>query len=104
MTNGQAPAEPGWRQFRALGATALDIAAVGRGAFDGYVDFDGGVAVWDYLAALLVVEEAGGVCTEAHGRDLVVLDGAARRAPVAASADTLLDELVALRGRGDTPR
>jgi fructose-1,6-bisphosphatase/inositol monophosphatase family enzyme len=101
VTNGQAPATPGWRQFRALGATALDIASVARGAFDGYVDFDGGVSVWDYLAALLILEEAGGVCAEAHGRDLVVLDADARRAPVAASAGALLEQLVALRTRAD---
>ncbi len=96
--NGLAPGPPGWLQFRALGATALDVAAVARGGFDGYVDFDDDrIAVWDYLAAMLVLAEAGGVSADAHGRELVVLDHAARRVPVAASSPGLLGELLAVR-------
>jgi myo-inositol-1(or 4)-monophosphatase len=50
--------------------------------------------VWDYVGARLVVREAGGVVVDAHGRDLVVLDHRARRTPVAASSDALLDGLL----------
>ena len=53
--------------------------------------------VWDYVGALLVVQEAGGVMVDALGRDLVVLDHGARRTPVAATSRALLDELVAHR-------
>lgn len=88
----------GWRQFRAMGASALDICAVARGGFDGYVDMTPGEhGVWDYLASSLVLEEAGGVIVDAFGRDLVVLDPDARRAPVVASHRALLDELVRQR-------
>jgi fructose-1,6-bisphosphatase/inositol monophosphatase family enzyme len=85
----------GWRQFRAMGASALDICAVAGGAFDGYVDMSPDAhGVWDYVGAMLVVQEAGGVIVDAFGRDLVVLDPDARRTPVAATGTALLDELL----------
>lgn len=88
----------GWRQFRALGASALDICAVASGTFDGFVDMSPDAhGVWDYLAAMLVVREAGGVVVDALGRDLVVLDHVARRTPVAATSPVLLDELITHR-------
>lgn len=88
----------GWRQFRAMGASALDICAVASGSFDGFVDMSPDAhGVWDYVGALLVVQEAGGVVVDGLGRDLVVLDHAARRTPIAASGRSLLDELLAHR-------
>jgi fructose-1,6-bisphosphatase/inositol monophosphatase family enzyme len=88
----------GWRQFRALGASALDLSAVASGSFDAYVDMSPDAhGVWDYVGALLVVEEAGGAVVDAHARDLVVLDHAARRTPVGATNAALLDQLVELR-------
>ena len=88
----------GWRQFRAMGASALDIAAVADGSFGGFVDTsDSAHGVWDYLAAALIVEEAGGAVVDAGGRNLVTFDHAAGRAPVAAASRSLLDELLAAR-------
>ena len=52
---------------------------------------------WDYLGAMLVLSEAGGHLADAAGRDLVVLDHAARRTPVAAGTAELLDVLLAAR-------
>ncbi len=96
--NGWPPQHLGWRQFRAMGAAALDICTVARGAFDAYVDMTHGtLGVWDYLAAMLIVTEAGGVMADAFERELVVLDHDARRAPIAASTPELLDELVRTR-------
>jgi fructose-1,6-bisphosphatase/inositol monophosphatase family enzyme len=90
----------GWRQFRAMGASALDICAVASGAFDGFVDMSPDAhGVWDYLGAMLVVREAGGVVVDASGRDLTVLDHEARRTPVAATSSALLDELLEQRRR-----
>jgi fructose-1,6-bisphosphatase/inositol monophosphatase family enzyme len=90
----------GWRQFRAMGASALDICAVARESFDGFVDMSPDAhGVWDYLGAALVVREAGGVVVDAAGRDLTVLDHAARRTPVAATNGALLDELLEHRRR-----
>lgn len=85
-------------QFRSTGSTALDIAWVAspRG-FDGTVDFDEGmIGVWDYLGAVVILREAGGAAADALGRDLVVLDPAARRRPVTARSGGLLDELLAV--------
>lgn len=96
--NGLPATHWGWQQFRALGAAALDIAAVARGGFDGYVDTTtDSHGVWDYLASVLILEEAGGCAVDAGGRDLTVLDHDARRTPIAASSDELLSELVAAR-------
>ena len=88
------------RQHRAMGATALDITAVAAsgngGGFDGTVDFDEDmIGVWDYLASILILEEAGGVAADVLGRDLVTLDHGARRRPVTATSPALLAELVA---------
>ena len=75
-----------------MGASALDISAVASGSFDGFVDMSPDAhGVWDYLGALLVVGEAGGAVADAFGRDLIVLDPAARRTPIAASSSALLD-------------
>ena len=82
----------GWRQFRAMGASALDISAVASGSFDGFVDMSPDAhGVWDYVGAMLVVHEAGGVVVDAFGRDLVVIDHEARRTPVAATNLPLLE-------------
>jgi fructose-1,6-bisphosphatase/inositol monophosphatase family enzyme len=88
----------GWRQFRAMGASALDICAVASGSFDGFVDMSPDAhGVWDYVGAMLVVREAGGVVVDAQGRELVVLDPGARRTPVAATGASLLEELLRAR-------
>lgn len=85
------------RQFRCTGSTALDIVSVASGGFDASIDFDEGmIGVWDYLAATLIVEEAGGVCADALGRSLVTLDPDERRRPVVASSPALLGELLAV--------
>lgn len=96
--SGLPPRWLGWKQFRALGAVALDLCAVASGTLDGYVDCSPSAhGSWDYLGGLLVCQEAGASVVDAEGRDLVVLDHAARRTPVAAATPTLLDALVAQR-------
>jgi myo-inositol-1(or 4)-monophosphatase len=84
----------GWRQFRALGAAALDVCAVAAGVADAYVDCSvdahGG---WDYLGAHLVCVEAGAAIADACGRDLVVRTPEERRTPLAAATPALLAEV-----------
>lgn len=82
-----------WQQFRAFGACALDMAMVAAGVLDGFADADDAHGPWDYLAAMLIVQEAGGYVEDAFGRDLVVMDPSIRRAPVAACTASLLEEL-----------
>ena len=89
----------GWRQFRALGAAALDLCAVAAGVVDAYVDCSVDAhGPWDYLAGLLVCTEAGAHVAEARGRDLVVRGHADRRTPVAASTSALLASTMAALG------
>jgi myo-inositol-1(or 4)-monophosphatase len=96
--SGLPPRHLGWKQFRALGAVALDLCAVASGVLDGYVDCSVDAhGSWDYLGALLVCREAGAVVVDAAGRELVALDHAARRTPVAAATSELLDALVEAR-------
>jgi myo-inositol-1(or 4)-monophosphatase len=96
--SGLPPRSFGWSQFRALGAAALDLCAVAAGVLDGFVDCSPDAhGVWDYLAGMLVCQEAGAVVTDALGRDLVVLDHGARRTPVAGATAQLHAELLAAR-------
>jgi len=94
--SGMPARRPGWRQFRALGAAALDLCAVADGTLDAYLDCSVNAhGPWDYLGALLVCREAGAVVADAGGRELVVRGHADRRTPVAAATPALLDALVA---------
>ncbi len=97
--NGIPPRPLGYRQSRVLGAVALDLCHVAAGVFDGYVDCVDPSAhgVWDYAASALICREAGAVVEDLHGRDLFVLDRAARLTPVAAATPELLATLLAAR-------
>ncbi len=93
--SGYPPRYLGWSQYRSLGAAALDLCAVAEGVLDGYAAVGGSqLGSWDYLGGMLVCTEAGAVVAEAMDRELVTLDHAARRTPVAASTSALLEELV----------
>jgi len=96
--SGYPPQYLGWRQYRALGAAALDLCAVADGTLDGYIDcMYGAHAGWDYLGGLLVCVEAGAFIADAAGRELVVRDPSDRRTPVAAGTAALLSEALAAR-------
>lgn len=96
--SGYPPHYLGWKQFRALGAAALDLCAVADGTVDGYIDCSVNAhGSWDYLAGLLVCAEAGAPVVDLHDRPLVTIDHDARRTPIAASGPALLAELVAAR-------
>jgi fructose-1,6-bisphosphatase/inositol monophosphatase family enzyme len=100
VLNGYAGEHLGWRQYRALGASALDLCVVADGSVDGTVDCTvDALGPWDYLAAALVLAEAGGRVADVHGRDLVVLDHAARRTPVSAGTPELFEVLLEARRR-----
>jgi len=86
---------PGWGQFRCLGAIALDLCAVADGTLDGYLDCSVDAhGVWDYLAASLICQEAGVIVSDTVGRDLNVFDAEARRSPVASPEALLHQELL----------
>lgn len=88
----------GWAQYRSLGAAALDLCAVAAGSLDAFMDCaPTSLAPWDYLAALLICNEAGAAITEASGRELVVIEFGLRRAPLAAATPELLAQVVDAR-------
>lgn len=90
----------GWKQFRALGAVALDLCAVAGGRLDAYVDCSPSAhGAWDYLGGMLICQEAGAHVVDAWDRTLVTLDHTARRTPVAAGQPALLDVAVRERRR-----
>jgi fructose-1,6-bisphosphatase/inositol monophosphatase family enzyme len=96
--SGFPPRALGWKQYRTLGAAALDICAVAAGVIDGYVDCSRNAhGLWDYAGGLLMCVEAGAAIADADGRDLVVRDPADKRTPVAAATPELLEQLVAAR-------
>ena len=101
--NGQAPGWGGWAQVRTLGAAALELCAVADGRLDAYIDFSsGGLGSWDYLGGLLVCREAGVAVVDALGRQLVTIEHAERRAPVAATPQLLEDLMNAYRELTET--
>lgn len=96
--SGLPPRHLGWRQFRALGAVALDLCAVADGTLDGFVDCSPDAhGVWDYAGALLVCREAGVAVVDALDRPLMVVQHGARRTPVAGATAELLAHLVDAR-------
>jgi len=96
--SGLPPRHLGWKQFRALGAAALDLCAVACGMVDAYIDCSPSAhGPWDYLGGMLVCLEAGGAVADSEGRELVSLEHADRRTPLAAATPALLDEVVAAR-------
>lgn len=98
VLNGYSPSYLQWRQYRSLGASALDLCSVADGRADGTIDCtDSALGPWDYLGAMLVLSEVGAHIADAQGRDLVVLDHDARRTPVSAGTVELFDELLAAR-------
>jgi len=102
--SGYPPRYLGWRQFRALGAVALDLCAVADGTFDGYLDCSWNAhGSWDYLGGLLVCQEAGAYVVDAFDRDLVALTHDARRTPLAAATPELLERIIKARRSFETP-
>jgi myo-inositol-1(or 4)-monophosphatase len=55
------------RSLRRTGSTALNLAYVAAGRFDGYWAFDN--HVWDVAAATVIVREAGGAITNIDGSE-----------------------------------
>ncbi|MEA3020496.1 MAG: monophosphatase, partial [Actinomycetota bacterium] len=83
-----------WGQGRVMGAASLDLCGVACGRFDGYLDNTEGIhGPWDYLGAMLVLTEAGGVIEDFQGRDLIHLVHLDKRGPMAASTPEMLADL-----------
>ncbi|MFZ4585424.1 MAG: inositol monophosphatase family protein [Acidimicrobiia bacterium] len=82
-----------WWQTRSLGSAALGLCAVASGELDAYV-LPFGVSPWDYLAGVLVCQEAGVPVVDAAGGDVTAVEPDARCFPYAAVTQDLLSQLV----------
>ena len=58
------------RRIRTLGSTSLEMALVASGKLDAFVDLRGMMRVVDVAAGKLMIEEAGGLVTDAGGDEL----------------------------------
>jgi myo-inositol-1(or 4)-monophosphatase len=96
--NGLPDRHYGWAQFRAMGAAAPDLCSVASGVLDAWCDMtSAGHGVWDYLASVLICQEAGAHLAEVNGDDLVILDIEQRRIPVVAATPELLEAVIERR-------
>ncbi len=58
------------RGIRRLGSAALDLAYVACGRFDSFYEY--GLNPWDVAAGIVIVEEAGGLCSDfKNGRNML---------------------------------
>lgn len=94
IVNAKPPPTIRWRQYRALGAAALDMCAVADGTADAYIDFGSGLAPWDYLGALLVCREAGATVGSVGNHELVDTSPRTRIRPVAGANQGLVNDLL----------
>ena len=97
--SGRPPDDAGWAQFRAFGASAIDLCLVADGTVDAFIDMSPSAhGVWDYAAATMICREVGVRVEDAQGRELIVLDHGERRTPVAATVECF-DAALATRQR-----
>jgi myo-inositol-1(or 4)-monophosphatase len=75
------------RQVRIYGSTAMEICWIGCGRLEAKVSLRG--RAWDFMAAALVLEEAGGVCGGLDGRPLTLATVGAVASNGALHADLL---------------
>jgi myo-inositol-1(or 4)-monophosphatase len=80
---------------RRVGAAVLDLCYVAHGAFDAYVDVRGRLTAENFMAPALIIEEAGGVFTNAAGRPLGPIEFTAPQNIVAAGNGELHEQILA---------
>jgi myo-inositol-1(or 4)-monophosphatase len=78
---------------RRLGSAALDLCYVAAGRFDGYWEI--ALNPWDMAAGRLLVEEAGGKCTDLRGFPSTIYDK-----PLLASNGRIHEQMVKVLQRG----
>jgi myo-inositol-1(or 4)-monophosphatase len=93
--NGHSTRHLGWAQYRALGSAALELCMVASGVGDCFVDVSqSGLALWDYLGALVICRETGKHIVDRFGRELEQFSLDTRRNVIAGSSKAIVDELV----------
>jgi myo-inositol-1(or 4)-monophosphatase len=72
---------PNCRAVRRAGAASLDLCWTAQGVFDGF--WEHRLSPWDVAAGILIVEEAGGLCTDLEGGSNHLVTGDILGAPPA---------------------
>ena len=89
------------RSTRSYGSAALEFAFVAEGILDGYLTMT--LMPWDFAAGAILVEEVGGVVTQANKKGLDLLNQStilASRSPI---HDEIIDDYVRLKkGKSDS--
>ncbi|MBC7079100.1 MAG: bifunctional fructose-bisphosphatase/inositol-phosphate phosphatase [Methanothrix sp.] len=84
------------RRMRNLGAASLELCYVADGRLDAFIDLRGSLRVVDVIAGILMVEEAGGVATDALGEKLHLRRNMWERTDLIASNGLLHREILEL--------
>ncbi len=58
------------RRMRILGSVAIELAYVGTGNYDAFIDIRGNIRIMDIAAAQLFVKESGGIISDNEGASL----------------------------------
>lgn len=83
-------------QVRCLGSAVVGMCSVAEGCMDGYLH--AGLQPWDLAAAMLIIEEAGGVVTRLNGDAVHLFDG---RGGVIGGNARVHAEMLKLVGHGE---
>jgi fructose-1,6-bisphosphatase/inositol monophosphatase family enzyme len=91
--NGLYPKQFLWRQTRSMGAAALEMCLVADGSLDAFFQAPPAcVHPWDYLAAMLICQEAGAIVRAINDEALVLIEAIARH-PIMAATRELADAI-----------
>jgi myo-inositol-1(or 4)-monophosphatase len=88
------------RRIRTLGSTSLEMAMVAAGKLDAFVDLRGMLRVVDVAAGKLILEEAGGIITDATGKKLHLNSDMWQRTDLIGSNGLLHKDILKLIGGG----
>lgn len=81
---------------RRAGAAALDLCDVACGRFEAFWELR--LAPWDFAAGLLIIQEAGGIVTDLHGRPVALTHG-----PIVAGSRAMHAWLLSMLHAADGP-
>lgn len=80
--------------IRRVGATVLDLCYVAQGAYDAYVDLRTRLTPENFMAPALIIQEAGGLFTNARGEPLGTVDFTTPYSVLAAANRPLLENVL----------
>jgi myo-inositol-1(or 4)-monophosphatase len=82
------------KDARRFGSAAFEFAAVASGGVDAYVDVRDTLSPENYMAACLIVAEAGGVISDPHGKPLAPIHSMTQGQSIVAAATRPLHEAI----------